>query len=255
MENLTEISTFVCIELTSKMGFKELLLAKKGKNNLKNNLKDPSVFDTSCYLSTDLVFERKELHKIGEQFLEFIQEDCKRHLAILGSKGSGKTVLVRFAMKELEKSFDIKWYYVNCAEADTPYKIAKRILGEKKRLDLYKALNNLLDLINSKEYFKNELKIIRKTHNIFLEFKWKKVVSGKIKFYTDIIDFFFRNDIRFRCILLPTNDLDVIKFHESDNELMFYKFYYQLLHHWILDFNEYMIFLDLKTNRLKNRIN
>ncbi len=35
---------------------------------------------------------------------------------------------------------------------------------------------------------------------------------------------------------------------------MFYKFYYQLLHHWILDFNRYRIFVDTKTNRAHDRI-
>src|SRR5262249_1306415 len=31
-------------------------------------------------------------------------------------------------------------------------------------------------------------------------------------------------------------------------------FYYQLLHHWILDFNEYRVFCDLKTNRDRSRL-
>ena len=45
-----------------------------------------------------------------------------------------------------------------------------------------------------------------------------------------------------------------MKFNHSDTELGFYKFYYQLLHHWILDFNSYDIFLDLKVNRSKGRL-
>lgn len=46
----------------------------------------------------------------------------------------------------------------------------------------------------------------------------------------------------------------MVKFHNDNSELSFYKFYYQLLHHWILDFNEYYIFIDHKVNKDLNRI-
>jgi hypothetical protein len=46
-----------------------------------------------------------------------------------------------------------------------------------------------------------------------------------------------------------------MRFNNEDAELGFYKFYYQLLHHWILDFNQYDIFVDLKINRNKGRLN
>ena len=65
------------------MSFSKLIISKK-ETTSQNNLKDSEVFDPSCDLSSDLVYERKELYQIGEQFLEFIQEDYKRQLAILG---------------------------------------------------------------------------------------------------------------------------------------------------------------------------
>ena len=42
--------------------------------------------------------------------------------------------------------------------------------------------------------------------------------------------------------------------HNGDAELGFYKFYYQVLHHWILDQNEYTVFCDLKRNRDRTRL-
>jgi hypothetical protein len=42
--------------------------------------------------------------------------------------------------------------------------------------------------------------------------------------------------------------------HNHDKELGFYKFYYQLLQHWVLDFNSYTIFCDTKTNRDPTRL-
>ena len=42
--------------------------------------------------------------------------------------------------------------------------------------------------------------------------------------------------------------------HNGDAELGFYKFYCQVLHHWILDQNEYTVFCDLKRNRDRTRL-
>jgi len=57
--------------------------------------------------------------------------------------------------------------------------------------------------------------------------------------------------MRFRCIAVDREQVN-LALHQNDGELGFYKFYYQLLHHWILD-NEYRIFCDLKTNRGRRR--
>jgi len=100
---------------------------------------------------------------------------------------------------------------------------------------------------------KAEIKALRAKHNLFGEFKWKRVSPSRQQFYVDLIDLFFHSSMRFRAIVLPANQLNAIQFHNADNELMFYKFYYQLLHHWILDFNTYRIFVDAKTNRVRER--
>lgn len=83
----------------------------------------------------------------------------------------------------------------------------------------------------------------------------KKVCKKSIDFFKSIIDLFLSNpDIRFRCIVIDKSKLDFFKYHEKDVELGFYKFYYQMLNKWIYDYNNYKIFIDLKTNRIKNRI-
>jgi len=101
---------------------------------------------------------------------------------------------------------------------------------------------------------KDDVRTIRQRYKVHGEFKWNKVSDSRLDFYLDIVKWFFRSDIRFRVLVLRANELDVVKFHDDDNELMFYKFYYQLLHHWILDFNKYKVFLDTRTNRLHSRL-
>lgn len=111
--------------------------------------------------------------------------------------------------------------------------------------------------IRSEDRHKHKLAIkeIRRKHGLHSEFKWNKLGPSRLPFFKDIITFFFdAPDIRFRTVVLKADELDAVRFAQADNELMFYKFYYQLLHHWILDKNKYHIFLDTKTNRVHNRI-
>jgi hypothetical protein len=108
----------------------------------------------------------------------------------------------------------------------------------------------------SRAEFKREIHLLRDTHRIGGEFKWIKVSPSKLAFYIDLINWFFdkQDEIIFRCIAVRHDQVDLIKYHESDAELGFYKFYYQMLHHWITDFNNYSIFCDYKSNRSRNRL-
>lgn len=98
---------------------------------------------------------------------------------------------------------------------------------------------------------------IREKHNFRHEFKWTKITPKTEAFFLELVRFFFaesEEDMRFRAIVLPAADLDAVTFCEGDKELMFYKFYYQVLHHWILDGNTYHVYVDMKTNRVHNRL-
>jgi len=102
---------------------------------------------------------------------------------------------------------------------------------------------------------KEKVKAIRQKHNTWGEIKWSKVSPDRLSFFLDLIDLFasYDLDVRFRCIAVDHAQVNMA-LHEYDSELGFYKFYYQLVHHWILDFNEYQIFCDIKTNRDSKRL-
>ncbi len=118
----------------------------------------------------------------------------------------------------------------------------------------YVLIGSLWLEASKREEYKNEIKKLRLEHNLRGEFKWQKVSPSRKNFYLQLIHLFFDSDMRFRVIVLAASELDSVKFHQADDELMFYKFYYQLLHHWILDRNTYRIFVDVKTNRVHNRL-
>ncbi|SMB89020.1 Protein of unknown function [Pasteurella testudinis DSM 23072] len=102
---------------------------------------------------------------------------------------------------------------------------------------------------------KQQVLQLRQRHNIWGEIKWRKVDRRSLSFYQALIDLFVghKDSLRFRCIAVSRHQFNN-NWHDGDNELGFYKFYYQLLHHWILDFNEYRIFCDIKQNRDLKRL-
>ena len=107
-----------------------------------------------------------------------------------------------------------------------------------------------------REELKTRIHALRDRHKVGGEFKWGKVSPSRESFYQALIQLFMDigDQLRFRCISVERSQVDLIRFHRGDQELGFYKFYYQLLHHWILDFNEYRIICDHKVNRDQTRL-
>lgn len=104
--------------------------------------------------------------------------------------------------------------------------------------------------------FKRDVQQFRDRHRVGGEFKWQKISPSRVDFYRDIVAWFnaMGNSLRFRGIAVDQNQVNLKLYHEGDQELGFYKFYYQLLHHWIQDFNKYAIFVDYKKNRRRDRL-
>lgn len=101
---------------------------------------------------------------------------------------------------------------------------------------------------------KMALSELRRTHDVWGEMKWTKVSPSKLNFYFAAIDLFFASELRFRAIVVDSSKLDLNTFHKSDSELGFYKFYYQMLHQWMVPGAQYDIFCDDKVNRDRTRL-
>ncbi|MDD4309203.1 MAG: DUF3800 domain-containing protein [Candidatus Cloacimonetes bacterium] len=120
----------------------------------------------------------------------------------------------------------------------------------------YMVIGGLWLSTENRGEFKKEIHALRDKHLMGKgEFKWNKVSGSRYSFYTELLDWFMSkgDDLRFRCIVVDNDKIDLVKFHNDDQELGFFKFYYQMIHHWILDFNEYNIFCDYKSLNLKSR--
>lgn len=106
-----------------------------------------------------------------------------------------------------------------------------------------------------REEIKAKIKMLRDQHNAWGEIKWTKVSPSRLDFYLDLVRMFYSygNKMRFRCIAVNRIEINP-NLHNGDPELGFYKFYYQLLHHWIKGLQEYSIFCDMKSNRDSQRL-
>jgi len=106
-----------------------------------------------------------------------------------------------------------------------------------------------------RETAKEKIADLRAKHAIHGEIKWRKISPASEAFYLALIELFmsFGSEMRFRCIAVDRNEVNLGMLN-GDAELGFYKFYYQAIHHWILDNNEYRVFCDLKLNRDRTRL-
>jgi hypothetical protein len=120
----------------------------------------------------------------------------------------------------------------------------------------YLMIGSLWLPVELRKEIKQKIWSLREHHSIWGEIKWSKVSNSALPFYKSLIDLFesYGNQLRFRCIAINHQEFDQ-NWHQNDNELGFYKFYYQVLHHWIYDYNKYTIFCDLKVNRDLTRLN
>ena len=124
------------------------------------------------------------------------------------------------------------------------------LLTSRKSHAKYLVIGSLWLPADLRQPIKERVTELRRKHEVWGEVKWSKVSKNKLAFYLELADLFFAfaYDLRFRCIAVEAEKINMA-LHENDHELGFYKFYYQLLHHWILEHNSYRFFLDVKTNR------
>lgn len=107
------------------------------------------------------------------------------------------------------------------------------------------------------EYIKN----LKKKHHFYGEIKWSKVSNSKIRFYLDLVDYFFATDLQFRCVGVEKAKINNAAFSQTYDDF-YYKMYYYLLNHNINSTYNYNVYLDIKdtlsaykVNRLKEVLN
>ena len=97
---------------------------------------------------------------------------------------------------------------------------------------------------------------IKKTHKADGELKWTKVSRSRVKFYLELVNFFFKNPgIHFRAlVVLEKNKLNHSRFNLGSHDDFYYKMYFSLLSKILSPDKQYNIYLDIKDTRSRLKV-
>ncbi len=120
--------------------------------------------------------------------------------------------------------------------------------------DAYMVIGALSCTRDQKSLLSQKINIIKKAHGIGGEFGWKKLSPNHREFYWDLLKLFKSEPaLAFRCLVVDRNILDHGKYNLGDEELGFYKLYYQMLGNWLKPGCSYHIYLDWQLNKTQKR--
>jgi len=144
------------------------------------------------------------------------------------------------------------FYDIYCDESRQDLLVRKESIAPYNR---FVCIGGLMVPREQREMLKNKIKALKTKHAVFGELRWGSVSCNKKEFYLELIDLLFEHeDISFRTVVIEADKIDNESFNQNDHELGYYKFYYQLLSHWIKSDYTYYVFTDFKTNKDKDRL-
>ena len=120
--------------------------------------------------------------------------------------------------------------------------------------DRFFVIGGILCPRESKHHIVHKIHKLKGKYNTQGEFGWKRLSPNRKDFYWSILDLFINEkELSFRCIIADKHRLDHVQYNHGDEELGFYKLYYQLLVHWLKPQNAYYLYLDWQQNKTQGR--
>ena len=161
----------------------------------KDQIRNFEVFDFNYIPEKPLM--REEVKPIIDALLRYQQTGIANNVLILGSRGSGKSVLARYLMKSLSQQGTLDFAYANCRQHNTSFKILASLLGVRPRgcsLDeLWQRFTDSrqgkvvfvldeVDLMSDKDKHKDVLYLISRSPNNYMAI----LLSNNPKFLTPL---------------------------------------------------------------------
>jgi hypothetical protein len=120
--------------------------------------------------------------------------------------------------------------------------------------DSYMVIGSVSCLREKKEDIFKRIYLLRKDHQTWSEFGWKTISPNRGDFYLALIEMFRSEpELSFRCLVVDRTILNHEQYNSGDNELGFYKLYYQMLVHRLKPGCSYYIYLDWQRNKDQKR--
>lgn len=122
-------------------------------------------------------------------------------------------------------------------------------------------LGKVSSAYNQVRFHTQQIKALKEKHNFYAEIKWTTVSNSKLRFYEELIDYFFNTDLQFRAVGIEKSQIDNEAFDQTYDDF-YYKMYYYLLNHNLNSLYNYNVYLDIKdslsafkVNKLKEILN
>ena len=106
-------------------------------------------------------------------------------------------------------------------------------------------LGKVSSAYNQVKFHTENIQELKKKHHFYAEIKWTSVSKSKLRFYEELIDYFFNTDLQFRAIGVEKTKINNNAFNQSYDEF-YYKMYYYLLNHNLNSLYNYNVYLDIK---------
>lgn len=90
-----------------------------------------------------------------------------------------------------------------------------------------------------------QIRAIKKKYHYEGELKWTNVHTASFLMYNELIEYFFKTDMKFRAVVVDKSQIDETRPEYTFNDFYF-RMYYQLLHHLTDLENDYNVYLDSK---------
>lgn len=118
----------------------------------------------------------------------------------------------------------------------------------------YMFLGSVSSAFNQVKLHTERIKEFKKKHNFYAEIKWSSVSNSKLRFYLDLVDYFFATDLKFRAVGVDKSKIKADAFNKSYDDF-YYTMYYYLLNHNINILYSYNVYLDIKDTLSANKVN
>lgn len=92
-------------------------------------VRDFSVFDFNFIPTQPIV--RSECKELIDEMLRFEVSGVATHYAVIGSRGSGKTLMLKYLQRIMPEQTGLGFVYANCRHHNTSFKIFSHLLGEQ----------------------------------------------------------------------------------------------------------------------------
>ena len=185
-----------CEVNASRMDIVSFLQQEKDRNaKIGRIVKDFSVFDFS-YIPKEPIM-REESKYLIKELIRFEISGIPTHLAVIGAKGSGKTLTLKYLQGLLNDEGRLDVIYANCREDNTTFKIFAHLRGVQARgailSELYSrfcqehpgktlVLLDEIDLMSAKDKNREILYLLSRSENPYMVV----MLSNNYRFLRDL---------------------------------------------------------------------